>query len=73
MQVKVRVVPKARKERFEKISEREFKAEVKEPAQHNLANTKVQRLVADYFNLPVTSVRFLTGMRGKTKTFEIVQ
>ena len=73
MKVKVRVTPDSRREHFEKTGESEFTATVKEPAERNEANSRVQQLVADYFNLPVTSVRFLTGVRSKSKVFEVVR
>jgi len=73
MVIKVRVTPKARREHFEKVSDSEFKAAVKEPAERNQANSRVQQLVAEHFNLPVTSVRFLTGVRGKVKTFDVIR
>lgn len=73
VQVRVRVTPHAHRERFEQVSATEFSATVKEPAQRNEANLRVQRLVAQHFNVPLTSVRFLTGMRGKKKVLEVVQ
>lgn len=72
MRVRVKVTPGARRERFEQKSEYEFKAAVKEEAEQNAANTRVQALVAHHFNVPVTSVRFLTGARGRSKLFEVV-
>ena len=71
MKVSVRVTPKSRRERFEKTGESEFTAAVREPAERNEANTRVQRLVAAHYNVPLTSVRFLTGVRAKKKVFEI--
>lgn len=71
MKVSVRVTPNARKERFEKTAADEFTASIKEKPQRNEANDRVQRLLASHYNVPVTSVRFLTGVRAKKKTFEI--
>jgi uncharacterized protein YggU (UPF0235/DUF167 family) len=72
MQVRVKVKADARREKFEKVGETEFEAAVKEPAERNMANRRVQRLLADHFNLPVTSIRFISGMRSPSKIFEIV-
>ena len=71
--VRVRVTPAARRERFEQRSESEFVAAVRERAERNAANTRVQALVAQHFNVPITSVRFLTGARGRSKLFEVVR
>ena len=73
MRIKVQVTPNAKRERFDAVKENHFSAAVKERAQHSEANHRVQTLVARHFNVPLTSVRFLTGMRAKTKMFEVVE
>lgn len=73
MRVKVRVTAKARRELFEQTGEFAFSVSVKEPRERNEANTRVQQLIAEHFNLPVTSIRFITGMRSKNKVFEVVR
>lgn len=73
MKINVRVTPKARQERFLKTGEHEFAVAVREAPERNEANSRVQRLVAAHYNVPVTSVRFLTGMRAKKKVFEVVE
>ncbi|OGG60633.1 hypothetical protein A2765_03590 [Candidatus Kaiserbacteria bacterium RIFCSPHIGHO2_01_FULL_56_24] len=73
VKVKVRVIPGAKKEKFDQRSETEFSASVKERPERNEANARVQALVARHFNVPVTSVRFLTGARGRSKLFEVVR
>lgn len=73
MQVIVRVTPKARRERFEEGTNGVFTAAVKEKAERNEANDRVQRLLAAHFNVPLTNVRFLTGQRSRKKIFEVVE
>ena len=73
MKISVRVKPNSRKERFEKTGEHEFDVAIKEPPERNEANTRVQRLVAAHYNVPLTNVRFLTGTRTKKKILEIVR
>ena len=73
MKVRVRVTPKARKERFQEIGDGEFAASIKEKPERNEANDRVQRLIAGHYNVPLTSVRFLTGIRSRKKVFEVVQ
>jgi uncharacterized protein YggU (UPF0235/DUF167 family) len=73
MQVTVRVTPKARREKFEATNHGEYSAAVKERAERNEANDRVQRLLARHFNVPLTNVKFLTGQRSRKKTFEVVQ
>ncbi len=73
MRIKVRVTPNAKKEHFDQKGDHEFTAAVKERPERSEANHRVQTLVARHFNVPLTSVRFLTGMRAKTKMFEVVE
>lgn len=73
MKVIVRVTPKSRREHFAVAPNGEFKAMVREMPERNEANDRVQQLVARHFNVPLTSVRFLTGQRSRKKTFEVVQ
>ena len=73
MRISVRVTPNARKELFLQRDVHAFTAAVRERPERSEANHRVQTLVARHFNVPLTSVRFLTGMRAKTKMFEVVQ
>jgi uncharacterized protein YggU (UPF0235/DUF167 family) len=73
MKVSVRVKSGSRKEKFEQVKENEFEAAVREPAERNEANARVQHLVAAHYNVPITSVRFVTGVRARKKVFEVVQ
>ncbi len=73
MKVSVRVTPKSRRERFEETGKGEFAAAIRERPQNNEANDRIQFLLARHFNVPITSVRFLTGMRAKKKVFEVVR
>lgn len=67
------MTPKSRRERFEKTGEHEFSAAIKERPERGEANDRVQRLVARHYNVPLTSVKFLTGLRARIKLFEVVQ
>lgn len=71
MRIEVRVTPKARKEKFEKTGESAFVASIRERPERNEANDRVQVLVAQHFNVPLTSVRFMSGQRARKKVFEI--
>ena len=72
MRINVRVTPNSRREKFEKVGESEFSAALKERPARNEANDRAQILVARHFNVPLTSVRLIRGMRAKKKVFEVV-
>jgi uncharacterized protein YggU (UPF0235/DUF167 family) len=73
MQVRVRVTPNGRSEKFEAAKDGAYAATVRERAERNEANHRVQQLVARHFNVPLTNVRFLTGLRSRKKIFEVVE
>ncbi|OGZ14153.1 MAG: hypothetical protein A3J08_03730 [Candidatus Lloydbacteria bacterium RIFCSPLOWO2_02_FULL_51_11] len=49
----------------------ELKISVREPAQRNLANTRVRELLAARFKVPLSAVRILAGHRSPRKLFSI--
>ncbi|MBI3020189.1 MAG: DUF167 domain-containing protein [Parcubacteria group bacterium] len=82
MYVKVFVTPRAKKERVEEApasatgsgagnKKGVLKISVKEPAQRNLANTRVRELVARRFKVPLAAVRVLSGHRSPHKLLSI--
>ncbi len=73
MKIKVKVTPGARRETIAGDGESLMKISVKEPAKGNQANGRVRELLALHFHVDVKKVRFVSGMRGKTKTFEVIQ
>lgn len=70
MYIKVFVTPGARKETVEEKGET-LLISVREPAERNLANTRVRELVALRFKKPVSSVRILTGHRSRVKIVSV--
>ncbi|GMQ94932.1 MAG: hypothetical protein BMS9Abin13_042 [Patescibacteria group bacterium] len=67
MYIKVRVVSSSKKERIMKTSDDEFAVYVREPAERNLANKRVVRMIADHFKVPARGVRIVTGHRSPGK------
>ncbi len=46
---------------------------VREPAVDGKANIAVAKLLAEYFNIPKTSVQMISGYKSKTKRFQIAE
>ena len=67
MYIKVFVKTNARKESFVQKSKDHFEASVKEKAERNMANTRVLKLVAGHFNVPVSRVRIVNGHKHPSK------
>ncbi len=73
MKVIVHVTPGARRELVCQVKEHEFGIAVKQKAERNEANTRVQQLIALQYKVAVSDVHFVTGNRGSRKTFEVVR
>lgn len=71
MYVRVRVTPSAKRESLIEADARNFSASVKEPAERNLANTRVRELLAERFGIPAGRVRLISGHRSPQKVFAV--
>ncbi len=69
--VHVKVFPDAKKERVLEVQPWTFEIYVREPAQHNLANSRVRECVAEHFNVPLTHVTIETGHRARKKRLTV--
>ncbi len=71
MYIRVHVVPGAKREKVTKVNNTEFQLVVREPAERNMANTRVREIMAEQFSVPVAKVRLLTGHRSSTKMIDV--
>jgi uncharacterized protein YggU (UPF0235/DUF167 family) len=69
--IHVKVIAGSKKESFIKKTEDHFEIKVKEPAERNLANTRVLELVAGNFNVSKSKVRIINGHRSSSKLLVI--
>jgi uncharacterized protein YggU (UPF0235/DUF167 family) len=72
MYLRITVVPGAKKESLQKLSENKWLISVKEPAEHNLANTRVCTLIARERNVAPSDVRILTGHHSRVKMISVL-
>ncbi len=72
MRIFVRAKPKVREEKIEKIDESHYIVSVKEPPLKGQANKAIIRVLADYFNLPQSQIRIISGLTSRQKTIEII-
>ncbi len=72
MKITVIAKPGAWEEKVEKISETSYKVSVKEPAKEGRANWAIERVLANYFGVPVSRVRIVSGKTSRTKIVEII-
>lgn len=65
------VKPQSRKERISKLSEREYDMHVHAPARDGRANRAVINLLAQYFAVPKSAIKILSGESSRKKLIEI--
>ena len=73
MLVRVKVTAGARRERFAETAPGKFEIDVKEKAEQNAANRRVQTLVARYFRVSEKSVSIILGHQRPNKTFRVIK
>ena len=71
MYIKVKATPNTKKESLQEKKEDSFLISVKEPARKNLANKRILELVAEHFEVPVDTVRIVSGHHSPSKLIYI--
>ena len=71
MKIQITVKPNARRPAVERLPDGSYRVAVNAPPVEGRANQAVIELIADYFNVPKSSVTLLRGMRGKKKVVEV--
>ncbi|MDD2696961.1 MAG: DUF167 domain-containing protein [Candidatus Pacebacteria bacterium] len=73
MKIFVRVKPKAKEEKVEKIDDINFKVSVKQVPEKGRANSAVIRALAGYFGISQSSIQIVSGSNSKLKIIEIAK
>lgn len=71
MYIKVKVIAGSKKEKIEKKKENSFVISVKEPAERNLANTRIREIIAFIYEIKENSVRIISGHQSPSKILSI--
>jgi uncharacterized protein (TIGR00251 family) len=71
MKISVKVKPRAREEKIEKLSDTEFIVSVKTLPEKGAANEAVINLLADYFRISRSRVAIVRGATSRKKIIEI--
>ncbi len=71
MYVRATVYPGAKKANVTVVGEHRLEIMVREPAEQNLANMKVQELVAEHYGVTARQVRILSGHHSQRKILSI--
>lgn len=71
MRIYVKVTPRAGRNEVIKISDGEYKVKVTAVPEKGKANEVVVKLLADYFDVPKSSVNIIGGKSTRVKLIEI--
>jgi uncharacterized protein (TIGR00251 family) len=72
MKIQVKVKPRSKTEELSQEGD-SFIVKVKEPPKEGKANQAVIKLLAEYFGVPHSQVRILSGFRSKNKVIEVAE
>jgi uncharacterized protein YggU (UPF0235/DUF167 family) len=71
MYIKVKVTADAKKEKFEQKGDELFEISVKEKAKQNMANRRIQELIAGHFGIIKGEVKIISGHKSSSKIISI--
>jgi len=71
MKIMIEARPGASVAEIEKISEDKYRVKIDAPAKENKANLRLLEIVSEHFQVPFSCVRFVSGVKSKTKILEI--
>lgn len=71
MNIFVKVKPKAREEKVEKVDNNHFVVHTKEQPEKGKANAGVVRLLSSYFSLPKSKIIIISGMTSPLKVITL--
>jgi len=73
MKIFVKVKPKAKEEKVEKIDDINFKVFVKQLPEKGRANRAVIKALANYFNTSQSNIQIISGSNSRLKIIEITK
>ncbi len=72
MKIFVRVKPRARQKKIEKVGKNQYVVSVKEPPQEGKANYALIKALSEYFGVSQTQIKILRGLTSRQKCVEIL-
>ena len=72
MYIRVNATARAKKEKIERIADDRYAISVREPAERNMANTRIKELLALELGVPESSIRMISGHQSPHKIFSVI-
>ncbi|MCM8759668.1 MAG: DUF167 domain-containing protein [Candidatus Omnitrophica bacterium] len=73
VRISVRVKPYSKKCEIMLVKDGEFIAYVNQPPSEGKANTALIELISDYFNVPRSAIKIVSGYKSRNKIVEIIK
>jgi len=67
----IKIKPNSKKELIQKVSDKEYKVELKEPPENNKANKRLINLLSKEFKVPAKNIKIKTPS-SRNKIIEII-
>lgn len=71
--IKLTIIPKSKKNAVKKLKDDVYEVHLKAKPEHNLANDLLIDFLAEYFAIPNSTIRILSGHHSHHKRVEIIQ
>ena len=71
MKIRIWVIPRASRNKLEKIEEKHYKVHLTTPPINGKANTTLIKFLSKQFKIPKSSIRIISGMKSRDKIIEI--
>jgi len=71
MYIKVKVLASAKKEKVENVGDNRYLISVKEPAERNLANTRICEIIASIYKINSKAIRIISGHQSPSKILSV--
>ena len=71
MYIKVRVTAGSKKEKIIKKDNNTYIISIKEPAERNLANSRIIEIMSQIFEISIQNIRIISGHRSPSKILSI--
>lgn len=71
MKIFVKAKPGAKIEKVEKVGENNFVVSVKEPPIKGRANQAIIKVLAEYFNVPLSDIKIVSGHTSRQKVIKV--
>lgn len=73
MQLTIKVIPKSKLNKIEKISDTEYKIHLTAPPTDGKANEHLIRLLSKHFKTAKSNIKIIRGKKGRKKIIKIMQ